>query len=354
MLNLSKEDRRALREALTSGFRSYSALKLFVSDHFTVSLNEIASSTATKVAADDLIEHFEEGSIDGDVSNLILKLYQERPRNPEVQKLIKRLQGFLQTRLILDPSIAESSSIPFELPSLYDDKELESFLPQRLSYEADVGKLRRGLQLADAVCKISFTDRSTTGTGVLIAPDLVLTNYHVLSKPVIERSLLDEKVKTLQFEFGFLSKEHDIPPQPDCFAIAATDPLLSYSPPDQLDYALLRVDSTIKNCDYIQPVPIQATTPALEPKTGLIVLQHPEGNVMQISLSASGIVQVDESQRRVWYVNRTQGGSSGGPCFNSDWELVALHHASMSRGFGSIREGILFPSILAKISDFLV
>jgi hypothetical protein len=32
---------------------------------------------------------------------------------------------------------------------------------------------------------------------------------------------------------------------------------------------------------------------------------------MQVSLSASGVVQVDVGQGRVWYVNRTQGGSSG-------------------------------------------
>jgi endonuclease G, mitochondrial len=100
-------------------------------------------------------------------------------------------------------------------------------------------------------------------------------------------------------------------------------------------------------------VPI-AEPPLLAPKDGLNVLQHPKGNVMQASLSASGVVQSNPAQGRVWYVNRTEGGSSGSPCFNSDWELVALHHASMSRGFGSIREGILFRSIWAEISGFLL
>jgi V8-like Glu-specific endopeptidase len=86
---------------------------------------------------------------------------------------------------------------------------------------------------------------------------------------------------------------------------------------------------------------------------GLNVLQHPQGNLMQVSLSASGVVQIDAARGRLWYVNRTQGGSSGSPCFNGDWQMVALHHASMSRGFGSVREGILLPSILAEISRFL-
>ena len=143
-------------------------------------------------------------------------------------------------------------------------------------------------------------------------------------------------------------------------AKAACSPFLEisngfYSPPTQLDYALLRVEPKITSSDYINPVVVCSTTSHLTPKDGLNVIQHPEGEVMQVSLSASGVVQADVGQcrRRVWYVNRTQGGSSGSPCFNSDWELVALHHASVSRGFGSIREGILFQPILAEISEFL-
>lgn len=353
MLNLSKDDRRQLREALTSGFRDYSALKIFVSDHFDFQLNQIAPSTATKIAADALIEHFEEGSEDGDVSDLILALHQERPLNPEVQKLMLRLQGFLQQVVVLEPEMAEAVDLPFDLPEPYDDIQLESFLQPRLSYETNVGLLRRGLQLGDAVCKVSFTEGATTGTGVLIAPDLVLTNYHVLSKPVIEQSRLVEIAKTVLFEFGFVSEEHDTPVRPDTFASDAVEPIVASSPTFQLDYVLLRVEPKIKAASYIKPVPIPSTPPLVSANNALNVLQHPQGNVMQVSLSASGVVQVNASRGRVWYVNRTQKGSSGSPCFNSKWEMVALHHASMPRGFGSIREGILLSSILTEISGFL-
>ena len=125
------------------------------------------------------------------------------------------------------------------------------------------------------------------------------------------------------------------------------------SPPKLLDYVLLRVEPKIKTVDHIQPIPIQSPLPSLNPKDEINVLQHPQGNVMQVSLSASGLVQQDVNRGRVWYVNRTQGGSSGSPCFNGDWKMIALHHASMSRGFGSIREGILLSSILPEILAFL-
>ena len=353
MLRLSGEDRRQLREALTSSYRKYPDLRIFVSDHnFGFRLDEVVSSQALKVAADDLITEVEQS---GDISDLIWALHQERPRNPEVQALMQRLQGFMEQSWLLDPSEAEKTDYPFELPAPYSDIQLEGFLPRPLSYEADVGKLRRGLRLANAVCKISFSDRPATGTGVLIAPDLVLTNYHVLSKQVLDEAELIEKTKTLLFEFGFVSEEHDTPVRPDTFSVEPTKPLVAFSCPAQLDYALLRVEPKITSAtyNYIQPVTIPSGMLMPTQDNGLNVLQHPQGNLMQVSLSASGVVQIDAARGRLWYVNRTQGGSSGSPCFNSNWQMVALHHASMSRGFGSVREGILLSPIADEISGFL-
>ena len=353
MLTISTDERKQLRKALTSGFRQYASLKLFVSDNFTeLRLDEIAESKATKVAADNLIEYFEE---QGDLSTLILALNQSRPRNPDVQYLVGRLQDFLQQQLILNPQTANAIEFPFELPkfdpAFSSDVQLESFLPRQLSYEADVGQLSRGLKLADAVCKISFTDHGTTGTGVLIAPDLVLTNYHVLSRQPVDLATLNESAKSIQFEFGCVSEEADIPVAPECFATLETPrPIVACSPPAELDYALLRVEPKIARSRY-QPVIIKPQVATLKKKDSLNLLQHPEGSVMQISLSNSGVVQTQGN--RVWYVNRTSGGSSGAPCFNEDWELVALHHASMSRGFGSIREGVLLMPITAEIAEFL-
>lgn len=362
MLKLSKEDRKDLRSALTSSFRNYSALKIFVSNNFTdLRLNNIATSQALTTAADDLIEYLEAGSQDGDVADLILALQKESPRNPEVQKLMSRLmsrlQGFLQQRWVLDPSSipnSAASSLSFELPQTYDDAQLEAFLPQPPSYEADVGKLQRGLRLANAVCRVAFTDRATTGTGVLVAADLILTNYHILSQQAFtDQAQLAEIAKAVVFEFGFVSEEHDTPVKPDTFAIDANQPVVSWSPPTELDYVLLRVEPRITAAGYIEPLPLCSTVPLPAPKEGLNLLQHPEGNLMQVSLSASGVFRVDPARHRIWYVNRTQGGSSGSPCFNQNWEMVALHHLSRSRGHGTEGEGILLSSILAKIAGFL-
>ena len=69
---------------------------------------------------------------------------------------------------------------------------------------------------------------------------------------------------------------------------------------------------------------------------------------MKVALSCNGVVDVDANSGKIQYVNKTAGGSSGSPCFNEDWELVALHHAERSRSFGSIREGILATVYLCR------
>ena len=37
-------------------------------------------------------------------------------------------------------------------------------------------------------------------------------------------------------------------------------------------------------------------------------------------------VEVKFGGLRVRYATNTEGGSSGSPCFNKDWDLIALHH----------------------------
>jgi len=64
-----------------------------------------------------------------------------------------------------------------------------------------------------------------------------------------------------------------------------------------------------------------------DPKKGdwLNIIQHPQGGPKQIALYDNPIVFVDED--RVQYLTDTLPGSSGSPCFDSEWNVVALHHS---------------------------
>ena len=57
------------------------------------------------------------------------------------------------------------------------------------------------------------------------------------------------------------------------------------------------------------------------------IVQHPRGEKKQVALRENRIV--DGVQRFLHYTADTEPGSSGSPVFNDQWEVVALHHASV-------------------------
>jgi hypothetical protein len=119
----------------------------------------------------------------------------------------------------------------------------------------------------------------------------------------------------------------------------------------ELDFVLLRLEKSIAEDGPIRPAPLEDTTP--QPKTSLNILHHPKGGPMKLSLSGNGITAVDPQKGLVQYVTAAAGGSSGSPCFNDGWKVVALHHAQQTRSFGSIREGILVGPIYERIKQHL-
>jgi endonuclease G len=348
MLNLSNSDRQQLREAIEAAYPAADDLEIFVAEKLNKNLAVIAGSGKHGTVIFKLIQW---AIAKGYIDDLILALAKDT-KNPDIQRFCGRvLQQYLS--LNAPDSLAVETSGGFE-PSDWDlaisDEELQSFLPKRFSFEADVGTLQRGLERANSVCKITFADRppAESGTGVLIAPDLVLTNYHVLSRK--EGADLNAIAQAAQFEFGYVSTQFGESTRTQIVKAAAPDPVVAASPIEQLDYALIRL-SPGENFT-IEPVPLNVTVP-LVPRSPLNILQHPEGEKMKVSLSNNGVVKTNEARGLVLYVNPTQRGSSGSPCFDDDWKLVALHHKEMQTSFGSVREGILLSAIYPQISSIL-
>lgn len=341
MLTLSKDDRKALREAIQSAYLSLDSLGLFVDEELNQNLAVVGGNGSLDKVIFNLIGW---AIAKGYIDDLILALQKDTQNRSDIQQFCARI---LQQRMVLNPSERLTDELSLELePSTWGldvrSEELELFLPKQSTFEADVGKLSQGLELANAVCKVTFTNRppAESGTGVLIAPELVLTNYHVLS--LHEGANLNEMARTAQFEFGYVSPPFGEATRTQIMLAAENDPIVSASPINELDYALIRLS---KNEDFsIKPVPLNATAPLTE-RSPLNILQHPEGIELKVSLSNNGVVKTDQQRGLVLYVNPTKRGSSGSPCFDNDWKLVALHHKNMQTSFGSIREGILFSAI---------
>jgi endonuclease G len=113
------------------------------------------------------------------------------------------------------------------------------------------------------------------------------------------------------------------------------------------DFALLRADRMIAGA--LNVVPFHNLGPFPVRRDPMYVLQHPKGGPMTLALSTNGVTWIDPGQATVQYTTRTAGGSSGSPCFNANWDLVALHHA----GSSSKGEGILMRPIFEQIKEFL-
>ena len=215
------------------------------------------------------------------------------------------------------------------------------------TYNIAVWRSRLG-EIEGRVCRIEFPPGSPQGTGFLIGESLVMTNYHVIE--AVKSGAVEAKNVALRFDYKV---------QPGGVAVAegqayslAADWLAAWSPysphdvereptglpqADQLDFAILRVDGS----PGTDPVGGPTDDPAavergwlraspqygFEKKSGLYIVQHPDGLPMQVAIDSDAVLDVNGNGTRVRYTTTTQPGSSGSPIFSPDWSWVALHHS---------------------------
>jgi V8-like Glu-specific endopeptidase len=173
--------------------------------------------------------------------------------------------------------------------------------------------LRRALAAADAVVRVDLAGVAKA-SGFLAAPDLLITNHHVIAD--------QEQARNAQANF-FLEatdeKETGLPPRNvHVTSTAGADPLL-YTNPD-LDVSIVRLLDPPKLQRYLPLRPIQ-----IKPDSRVIVIQHPGGFPKQISLQNNTVAFAD--RRIVQYYTSTSAGSSGSPVLDEDeFRVVAIHY----------------------------
>lgn len=184
------------------------------------------------------------------------------------------------------------------------------------------------------VCRIEIpvTGGTATGTGFLVAPDLVMTNYHVMAW-VIEQKVKPAVVKV---RFDYKTAGNKTVSEGTLCRLAASWLVdssevgpLEEPTKDQLDYALIRLEKPAPPVGDIDRGFYQlATTPeAFAPDGALFIMQHPRGRPLELAMDTKAIIGMNQASTRVRYRTNTEGGSSGSPCFTPDFELVALHHS---------------------------
>jgi endonuclease G len=323
----------------------------------TRSIREQVAQGEIQLALDQLENYLSASAPDLRDEVSLLTSRQNRLRRNERKGIITyEIAQAEQTRIesaILDILEEMPGEIGAEmLPSPAPLEELEGvLLPDEVGLEKILGVnnlkqmswIEWGIQKAKSVCRVLGPDG--LGTGFLIAPTLMMTNNHVIPT--------EDAASKTKIEFDY---------QQDYQGNLL--PTYRY----QLDVGQFHTSQTL---DYtIVGVMADPSKPALEswghlllnpnadPVLGehVIIIQHPNGGLKQIVLTANQVVGLWE--HRLHYTTDTMPGSSGSPVFNDSWQVIAIHHAGgnlQTNAKGDkrfINEGILMSAIKSDAGDF--
>ncbi|CAO3401294.1 trypsin-like peptidase domain-containing protein [Azospirillum palustre] len=340
--SLTPDDIDALSDALLSAVTKSDDLEriVFHSTGDRLYVEYVGEGKPLRATVDGLLRALEERQT---TPLLLRRLLKERPNRRDLHDLVARLCP--PVVLVPPPSVpvslaAQRGGVP--QPRASSDAwapGLERNVRPHL-HSVDVRVwMARFDRMLDRVCRVEVQGFAA-GTGFLIGPDLVLTNYHVVEQCLDTAGSLDRIA--CRFDYAVLPDgtwgTGRTVKVVDCLDTSFYSPAEArnepdHTPPtaDELDYALVRLDSRIGD----EPnqagsalrgwIALREDAPVPGIGAPLLILQHPEGSPMKLALDTQAILPSGNAMR-IRYATNTEPGSSGAPCFTMDWELVALHH----------------------------
>jgi hypothetical protein len=177
---------------------------------------------------------------------------------------------------------------------------------------------------------------------------VLLTNAHVVSNdPSVRkaRGALPPEESVVIFE-ALGSEEYRI------------GELLWTSPPERLDATVLRLEgvNALKKRLEGKFAKIAHALPVVDESARVYVIGYPRGGTLSLSLQDN--LLLDHEDPRIHYRTPTEGGSSGSPVFNWQWDLVGIHHSGsqtmrmLNKKLGTYEanEGIWLRAIIKALS----
>jgi hypothetical protein len=287
---------------------------------------------------------------------LVARAAEVRPLRPDIQALAKKYGRTLVGQFAAsarNPSVRaayrELGLAPAGFPAESELGGLEKLIDPENGFVDMPAWLERAAQCQGTICRVEI-DNEAMGTGFLVGPSAVLTNHHVLAR-VIEEPKLLPKVK-LRFDYkrlrdGTILSGTLIPIRKILDHSPATDGELTGKPEkmdpqtSHLDFALVETEGAPgaepirvtgvadgKRRGWIRaPAPDEVIVPdPFAPDQPVLIAQHPLGQPLSLAIEWKSMIGTNPAATRVKHRTNTQAGSSGSPCFDRNWNLIALHH----------------------------
>lgn len=287
----------------------------------------------------------------------VLKLIRAaRITNPDNEKLYRTAEA-----------LAVTSTRDVSLDSINFEKIVRRGVPflNPAQFRRHLGRLE--LQ----VCAIEL-DGLGYGSGVLVGPQHVLTNQHVIASA--------NPTTQIECRFDFAASD-DGAIISDGTTIRVESPPIDESPPSKDDPNLMAGDPTDDECDYallklavdIGNVPagsgnnttaqprgwVPLSTANVDPGDQIFVLQHPQDRntlkLQPLRLTIGRVLELAGGGRRLRHDANTLPGSSGSPCFSASLSLVGLHHAGGDDRYAhaEFNQAIPLNKIMARLAQRL-
>ena len=180
-------------------------------------------------------------------------------------------------------------------------------------------------------------------TGFLVAPDLILTNYHVF------RSADEAEGVGAQFLY---ERTHEGLREGLIFKL---DPDRFFVNDKGMDYAVVALTARSvsgASLDQFKYLPLIAVKGKIRKGDPVNIIQHPEGRPKQYATVNNRLLDLRDDGFLL-YETDTLEGSSGSPVFNQYWETVGLHHCGVpqiEQGQLVTRDGRRLP-LDAEVAD---
>ncbi len=307
-----------------------------------------------------LDKRLDEVTSDGTLIEIVYELIKISEAEGWLPNLVLAAREFVPNNLLLF-EIAQIFQLAVKTPS---EPDLEKIINQSNSF-LDVNTWRTQLgKIEGQVCRIELYKSNriiSYGTGFLLNSDVVMTNYHVM-EAVIKGQVKPENV-ILRFDYKVLSDGLTTDKGTE-YKLHKKEWLIDSSPmasgglpkSDELDYALLRTKDKpgehsigktqlTAGADLRGWISLINSEYVFETNSTLCIMQHPKGEPLKLAIETNAIINTNSNGTRVKYKTNTEPGSSGSPCFNMNWELIALHHSGYGINPPTHNEGTPFSAI---------